>query len=381
MTAPLRKLLLIAPLTLLFAASCFAQTVAIEGTVIGDDGKPLQGAEIKIDRIDIKGNWKTKTDKKGHYFYGGLQGGSYKITVEVDKVARDTMTIPRTKYGDPNQADFNLQKSKKEIADIQKAADSGQGLSKEVERAMSAEDKAKFEKAQKEREQQMAKNKALNDAFNAGREALAAQQWDNAVTQFQKAAEMDPNQHVVHANLGDAHIGRAKTKAGAEKTPEIEAGIAAYRKALEIKPDDASYHNNFGLALAQGGKFEEAQAELNKAAQLDPAQAGKFYYNLGALLTNAGQSEPATVAFKKAIEVDPNYADAYYQYGISLMGKATLGEGGKMVPVAGTAEAFQKYLELAPTGPNAEAAKALMDSIGAKVETEFGKKKTTPKKK
>jgi hypothetical protein len=42
------------------------------------------------------------------------------------------------------------------------------------------------------------------------------------------------------------------------------------------------------------------------------------------------------VAFKKAIEVDPNYADAYYQYGVSLMGKATLGEGGKMVPVAGT---------------------------------------------
>jgi tetratricopeptide (TPR) repeat protein len=102
---------------------------------------------------------------------------------------------------------------------------------------------------------------------------------------------------------------------------------------------------------------------------------------LGALLTNAGQAEPATVAFKKAIEVDPNYADAYYQYGISLMGKATLGEGGKMVPVAGTGEAFQKYLELAPNGPNAEAAKALLDSIGMKVETEFGKKKTTPKKK
>jgi hypothetical protein len=127
MTAPLRKLLLIAPLTLLFAASCFAQTVAIEGTVLGDDGKPLQGAEIKIERIDIKGNWKTKTDKKGHYFYGGLQGGSYKVTVEVDKVARDSMNIPRTKYGDPNQADFNLQKSKKEIADIQKAAETGKG--------------------------------------------------------------------------------------------------------------------------------------------------------------------------------------------------------------------------------------------------------------
>lgn len=380
MTATLRKLLLTAPLTLLFAASCLAQTVAIEGTVLGDDGKPLKDAEIKIERTDIKGNWKTKTDKKGHYFYGGLQNGNYKISVEVDKVPRDTMTM-RTRFGDPSVADFNLAKTKKDIAEAQKAVDSGQGLSKEQERAMSAEDKAKFEKAQKEREQQMAKNKALNDSFNSGREALAAGQWDAAVTHFQKASELDANQHVVFANLGDAYIGRAKGKAGPERDADIEKGIAGYQKAIEIKPDDASYHNNYGLALAQGKKFNEAQAELNKAAQLDPAQAGKFFYNLGALLTNAGQSEPATVAFKKAIEADPNYADAYYQYGVSLMGKATLGEGGKMVPVAGTAEAFQKYLELAPTGRDAEAAKALMESIGAKVETDFSKKKTTPKKK
>src|SRR5258706_1262651 len=380
MTATLRKLLLAAPLTLLFSVSCLAQTMAFEGTVLGDDGKPLQGAVIKIERTDIKGNWSTKTDKKGHYFYGGLQGGSYKVSVEVDKVPRDTMTIPRTHYGDPNVADFNLQKSKAVIQEMTKAAETG-GLTKEQEKAMSAEDKAKFDKAKKDREQQMAKNKELNDAFNRGREAIAAGQWDAAVEALQKGAELDANQHVVFANLGDAYIGRAKTKTAAERDADIEKGIAAYQKALELNPDDASYHNNYGLALAQGKKFTEAQAELNKAAQLDPTQAGKFYYNLGALLTNAGQSEPATVAFKKAIEVDPNYADAYYQYGVSLMAKATIGEGGKMVPVPGTVEAFQKYLELAPNGRDAEAAKALMESVGAKGETDFSKKKTTPKKK
>jgi tetratricopeptide (TPR) repeat protein len=193
---------------------------------------------------------------------------------------------------------------------------------------------------------------------------------------------MDANQHVVFANLADAYVGRAKGRTGADRDADIAKGIAAYQKAVELKPDDASYHNNYALALAQAKKFDDAQAELNKAAQLDPTQAGKFYYNLGALLTNAGQTEPATVAFKKAIETDPNYADAYYQYGICLMGKATIGEGGKMNAVPGTAEAFQKYLELAPTGVNAEPAKAMLQTIGATFETEFGnKKKTTPKKK
>ena len=31
-----------------------------------------------------------------------------------------------------------------------------------------------------------------------------------------------------------------------------------------------------------------AQAELTKAAQLDPPNAGKYFYNLGAVLVNTG---------------------------------------------------------------------------------------------
>jgi len=47
-------------------------------------------------------------------------------------------------------------------------------------------------------------------------------------------------------------------------------------------------------------------------------------------------------------------------------------------------EALQKYLELAPNGRDVETAKALLEQIGAKVETQFakpGEKKATPTKK
>jgi hypothetical protein len=66
------------------------------------------------------------------------------------------------------------------------------------------------------------------------------------------------------------------------------------------------------------------------------------------------------------------------------MGKATTDATGKMIPVAGTAEAFQKYLQLAPDGRDAETAKAMLATIGATVETNFakpGEKKQAPKKK
>ena len=71
-------------------------------------------------------------------------------------------------------------------------------------------------------------------------------------------------------------------------------------------------------------------------------------------------------------------ADAYYWKGVNMMGKATL-KGDKMVAPDGTAEAFNKYLELQPTGQFADPAKQMLASIGATVETNFGKKKASKK--
>ena len=42
-----------------------------------------------------------------------------------------------------------------------------------------------------------------------------------------------------------------------------------------------------------------------------------------------------------------------------------------MTPVPGTVEAFQKYLELAPTGQFAESAKGMLTSMDAKVDTAY----------
>jgi hypothetical protein len=61
------------------------------------------------------------------------------------------------------------------------------------------------------------------------------------------------------------------------------------------------------------------------------------------------------------------------------MAKATL-QGEKTIPAPGTVEAFQKYLEVAPTGPNAQNAKDMLASLGAKVEVGFDKKKAAAKK-
>ncbi len=370
MVALLRRLGLLAACGFVMAGISFAQTSSLEGMVKGADGTPVKGAWVKIVRKDIKGNYQVKTDKKGHYFHAGLPLGVYRVAVEVDGKEMDSVDNVRTSLGDPKDISFDLQEVAKRQQAMQRAAETGQ-LTKEQERSMSAEQKAAIEKSMKERQAAMAKNKELNDAFNAGKLALESKDYQAAVDAFKKAGELDPKQNVVWASLAESYTGLADKKAGAERDQALQAGAEIWAKAIELKPDDAAYHNNFALLLAKSKKFTEAQAELEKAATIDPPGAGRYFYNLGAVLVNTGQLEPAGAAFKRAIEADPNYADAQYQYGMYLISKATTTPDGKITPPPGTAEAFQKYLQLKPDGRDAASAKAMLDTLNAGVQTTY----------
>jgi len=371
---------------LLFSGAAFAQISAIEGDVMGADGQPVNNAQILIERQDMKGTYKgAKTNKKGHYIYNGLPLGTYKVSVLVDGQVADFMDKVRTRLGDPIPVNFDLKAKVQQAKEVQKAAETGT-MTKEMERSMTKEQKAEYEKRAKENAEAMKKNKELNDAFNAGKEALLAKNYTAAVDAFQKGTEMDPKQHVIWGQLAEAEVELGNTQTGADQQASYQKGVDAYAKAIELKADDAAYHNNYALALVKAKKIPEAQEELAKAAQLDPPGAGKYYYNLGAVLVNIGQNEPAADAFKKAIAADPNYADAHYQYAITQMAKATIDKDGKITPPPGTIEELQKYLELKPDGVNAQAAKDMLTTLTGQIQTTYvnpnaPKAKTPVKKK
>ncbi len=380
------------------AASAFAQITTLEGTVTGTDGKPVIGAEVRIHRTDIKWDAKLKTDKKGHYIHTGVPLGTFEISVLIDGKEADKVSGVKSGMGDHPPTDFDLRKTmaansgKQEM--VQKAMETGQ-VSDDLKKQLTPEQKAALEKSMKENKDKMAKNKALNDAFNEGLTALQsaptqttpelkAQQFQAAVTALEKARELDATQPAVLSNLGDAYMGLAGTKTGPEFDATAAKGIEAYTKAIELKPDDPATHNNYGLALAKAKKYTEAEAELKKAAELDPASAFQRFYNLGALMSNIGQGEQASKAFKAAIDSapdNPKNAESYYQYGLSLAGQATVDKDGKFVAPPGTMDAFNKYLQLAPTGPNVQYAKDMITQLGGSIQTDFKNPAAQKKKK
>ena len=132
---------------LFLALTAFAQVTTIEGIVKGTDGKPVEKAGIKIIRTDIKAEYKTKTDKKGHYLYMGLPIGTYNVELYGDdkySQKMDAVNGVRTSLGDPKPVNFDLATSaaakQATQAEMQKAVETGQ-ISKELERGLSKEQK------------------------------------------------------------------------------------------------------------------------------------------------------------------------------------------------------------------------------------------------
>ncbi|MBZ5555137.1 MAG: carboxypeptidase regulatory-like domain-containing protein [Acidobacteriia bacterium] len=338
----------------------WAQTGGIEGDIKGADGQPLTAAEVRIDRIDIKQHFQTKTDKKGHYFHAGLPSGTYNISVwQADKQVWLDQNV-RIGVGDPTRHDVDIKAAQEAAV-----------------KAMPKEEKERLEKVEKEKK----KIGDMKKHYDDGNTLYASKQFEQALSEFKTASEMDPSQYVIFARIAETE----------EQLKQYDEAIASYQKAIttlepqaeqkaDLKQVLADYYNNFGGMLAKGGKPKDAMESYKKAVDLFPAKAGMYYYNLGVVLTNSrAPLEDRLVAFKKAIEADPNNANAYFLYGQTLSEKMTFTADGKITAPPEMFQALNKYLELDPQGKYAQGAKDLIAAAGQTVQTSYGTRKE-PKK-
>ncbi|HEY3618013.1 MAG TPA: tetratricopeptide repeat protein [Candidatus Sulfotelmatobacter sp.] len=373
-------------LAILALGLCVPQVFAqASGTVKGvcrdAQGNPVADGIVVWTNNDNGQKYTIKTNKKGEYFSLGLSPGTYLVTLyknaddmkagkEMDHVKGFRVQL------DENTLDLDV---KKEMENAAK----GQGLSPEQLKQM--------QEQQAKQQKETMTVKTLNEKLTAAKTAADAGDFDTAIASLTEATQVDATRDLLWFKLGDYYrLSAPKQTDPAEKQKRLASAIEDYQKAIDIKKSAtndkdpnaaknlAAYYNNLAEAYAKSNKVDDAVKTYELAAQADPTNAAQYYFNTGAVLTNAGKIDDALAAFDKVIAADPNRADAYYWKGVNMIGKATL-QGDKMVAPPGTADAFQKYLELQPSGTYADAAKQMLTSIGSSVETSFGKKKQ-PKK-
>jgi len=370
----------ILPLLLVLAAGlsaplAFAQTTGtVKGTCKDSEGKPIAQAEVEWTGTESGHTYKLKTNNKGEYFSLGIVPGKYNIKLSKD--GKELFHLTNVPVGlDEVVQDLDLKKEQ---------LNPGQGMTAEQAKAR-AEAAAKVEGEKKT-------VGTLNEKLNAAKAASDAGDFETAITTLNEANQIDNTRDLIWFKLGDAYrMSAPKQTDPEEKKKRYEMAATNYQKAIELRgasetaqkdPDNnakmAAYYNNLAEAYSKSNKIDDSVANYDKAAQLDAAHAATYFFNEGAVLTNAGKVDAAIAAFDKVIAADPTRAEAYYWKGVNLIGKATL-KGDKMVAPEGTAEAFRKYLELQPEGKLAQPAKDMLASIGATIETGFGKKKPVKK--
>lgn len=103
-------------------------------------------------------------------------------------------------------------------------------------------------------------------------------------------------------------------------------------------PDNARAHNNFGNALFQNGRIDEALEQYEEAVKIQPNYA--FAYNsIGWALLQKGQRDEAIAQFQKALEIQPDYAKAHNNLALALLQKGQVDEA---------IVHYQKALEIQP---------------------------------
>jgi tetratricopeptide (TPR) repeat protein len=381
----------------LLSVPALGQTATVKGVCKDSQGTPIADAQVAWHNDDNGRLFNLKTNKKGEYFSLGVDPGKYTVTLSKDGKQLDSQKKVVT--SDEITLDFDEKQAQEQA--IQDTA---------KKQGMTPEQVKQMQEAKAKAESYNANIKAINEKFNAANAALKDKQYDTAIAALNETTQMAPNEDLVWYRLGAAYLDSAKAQTDpAEKTRRYTEAYNDIQKAIDLKKNAmqsatqqpaqggkppaqgavsdnarmAAYYDNLASAAAKVGKNDEAEQAYNQAAQLDPANAGQYYYNLGAVLTNANMSNDANIrkqaieAFDKAIAANPNdprVADAYYWKAQNLIGMATM-QNNKMVAPEGTAEAFKKYLELQPSGPHAEEAKTMLGMIGSTIETTYGNKK------
>jgi len=89
-----------------------------------------------------------------------------------------------------------------------------------------------------------------------------------------------------------------------------DEAIAEFRRTIEINPNLAEAHSNLGVAYGRKGMYDEAIAEYKRAIEINPNLA-EAHYNLGNTYNKKGMYDEAIAQLKRAIEINPNLAEAH----------------------------------------------------------------------
>ena len=353
-------LLFAASAALPFTASAgLAQTGAATGSIHGHLQDPVL-APIGGGQVEVTTDGKTvkytfTADANGDFKGTGIAPGTYiLILMDKGKPVDEKQNVVIT-AGQDEAEDFDLSRA-------------------EYVAKMTPEQRKQMEQVKQQNAAAMKNNsvvKTLNADLAKARDDNKNKNFAEADALMTKDTQAKPDASVLWLELGTAQLGEKKYP---DAVTSLQKAVSLESASPKPNPEILGGADNvLGEALADTSKIPDAQAAYEAGVKANPAGAGMYYTNETIVLARSGQNGDAVVAAAdKAIAADPTKPIPYYLKGQALISKATVDpKTQKVVAPDGCAEAYQKYLELAPDGPFAADAKNILASMGQTAKTSY----------
>ena len=191
-----------------------------------------------------------------------------------------------------------------------------------------------------------------------------------SIEYFEQAIAVDPNYALGYAGIADArallsvyrgappHETKPKAKEAALKALSLDKDLAEahvalgtilhdydydfagaereFKLAIELDPNYAAAHQNYGILFSTLGRHEEALAEYHRALEIDPFSL-IFNRGYGERLIYARRYDDAIAQLKKTLEMDAGFVSTHYSLAVAYQIKGNYAEA---------VEEFAKFQEL-----------------------------------
>lgn len=293
--------------TVIVAAPAFAQdwrggTGRLEGKVVDPDGNPVPSAVVKLD-LPGRGGTELKVDKKGKWAILGLASGQWSVDVTAEGYVpkRLSATVMQEQRVPPIVVTLERVKPA--------------GPPPEVAEA----------------------NRKAEEAYRVGR-------FDEARQEYEKLLALRPDlASPIHQQIGFSYI----------QEKRYDKALEHLQKVLDAEPSNMQVRALAAQAALEGGMIERGRALL-AGLEDSGVTSPDVFFNIGVNFLNGGLTEEAIVFFTKAVKLDPAYVDGYYRRALAYL------QLGKTAECRGD---FERVLELAPEGAQAEMARKALKQI------------------